>query len=263
MPARQRRPSRPGKSVVAVLALAALVIVLTGCHVPSFGLPHPATKQGQHTAALWKGVVITALCVGVLVWGLITYSIVRYRRRDRDGDGIPSQRQYHIPLEIVYTVVPIVMVFGLFFFAVATEHQVDHKTPHPAVNVTVLGFQWQWQFRYPASNITVTGNGAGPYPELVVPAGKVVQADLVSADVVHSFWVPRFLFKRDLIPGVHNVVQFTVRSPGRYRGECAAFCGLDHARMDFWVHALTPADYDRWVARNHGKSLTPGGENVG
>lgn len=257
-----RRPPRLLTRLAAVAAAGAATVVLSGCDVPNFGLPSSATRQGDHTVALWRGVVIAALCVGVLVWGLIFYSIVAYRRRRNDDGEVPGQRQYNHGLEIFYTIIPVLIVAVVFVFAVQAEHRIDNHTK-AATDITVYGFQWQWQFKYPADDITVTGNGAGPYPELVVPAGETVQLRLISTDVVHSFWVPDFLFKRDLIPGVHNVVQFDVKKAGRYWGECAAFCGLDHARMDFVVHAVPPAQYRRWLAGNHGKSLTPGGNDTG
>lgn len=237
-----------------VAGLLLVTLFLAGCDLPSFGMPHPATKQADSAYALWQGMVLAALIVGVIVWGLIFWSVIRYRRRD---DRIPKQFVYNIPLEILYTAIPIVMIVGIFFFAVHAEHNVDHKVANPAVKVEVRGFQWQWQFDYTQDHILVTGAGSGPLPQLVVPAGQTVQVHLVSLDVVHSFWVPDFLFKRDLIPGVDNTVQFEVKAPGKHIGRCAAYCGLGHDTMEFVVVAVPPDEYQRWVTEHRGKSLSP------
>jgi cytochrome c oxidase subunit 2 len=172
---------------------------------------------------------------------------LRYRRRGRDD--IPGQRQYHLGLEILYTAIPIVIVLVLFGFSYAVQDDVDALAAHPDVTVDVRGFQWQWQFHYRSEDVTVTGV-PDQRPVLVLPVGETVRLVLTSRDVVHSFYVPGFLFKRDAIPGMTNRFDIEVQKEGVYRGYCAEFCGLDHARMTFEVRAVTKAEFDDWVVRH-------------
>jgi cytochrome c oxidase subunit 2 len=215
-----------------------------GCSLPSFGAPDPKSEQGQSIFSLWQGFFIVALAVGALVWGLLIFAIVRYRRRN---DDVPDQSPYHIPLEIFYTAVPVVIVAVLFGFSVATERNVNELDPEPAAKIDVIGFQWSWQFHYRDEDITITGEPGEP-PEMVIPVGRPTALTLISADVDHSFWVPDFLSKRDLIPGVHNEIDVTPTEEGSYVGRCAEFCGLDHWQMSYTVRVVSQAEYEDWIA---------------
>ncbi|MDQ6697086.1 MAG: cytochrome c oxidase subunit II [Actinomycetota bacterium] len=234
--------SRLGGLIVASL-------VLGGCALPRFGAPRPASRQAGHTLALWQGTVIAALVVGVIVWSLIIWSIVRYRRRSED---VPNQKPENIPIEILYSIIPILIVAGLFAFTLRTQHETTQVAKRPQLVVDVIGFQWQWQFRYRGEGITVTGDSEGKRPQLVLPVGETVQLNLIAADVNHSFWVPRFLSKRDLIPGVRNRINVNVTELGTFVGRCAEFCGLDHWRMNFEVHAVSKAAYRTWLRDQQG-----------
>ncbi len=226
------------------VALVLAVGVLSGCSL-EFGGGRGATSQGRDIFGLWQGSVIVAIFVAGLVWGLILFAILRYRRRN---DDLPTQTQYIIKLEIFYTVVPVVIVAVLFAFAYRTQTEVDALASDPAITIDVKGFQWQWQFEYRDEHITVTGT-----PErravMVLPVRETVRLVLTSDDVAHSFYVPKFLFKRDLIPGLTNRFDLEVEEAGTYKGYCAEFCGLDHARMTFTVKAMSRGDYDAWVAQ--------------
>jgi cytochrome c oxidase subunit 2 len=224
-------------------ALALGVLGLAGCSL-DFGGNEGATRQGRDIFGLWQGSVVVALIVGGLVWGLIVYAVLRYRRRN---DEVPTQRQYLIKLEIFYTIVPIVIVAILFGFAFRTQNEVDALSPDPDLVVEVQGFQWQWQFRYRDEDVTITGV-PDKDPTMVLPVNRTVRLNLTTPDVIHSFYVPEFLFKRDVIPGVTNKVDITARDKGTYTGKCAEFCGLDHARMTFEVKAVSMADYRTWIA---------------
>lgn len=225
------------------VALAVAVVALTGCS-GDFGSSRGATSQGREIFGLWQGTFIVALFIAALVWGLILFAIVRYRRRN---DDLPTQTQYIIKLEILYTAVPVVIVAVLFAFSWRTQTEVDALVPNPAVTIDVKGFQWQWQFRYRDEDVTITGV-PDKDPTMVLPVNRTVRLNLTTPDVIHSFYVPEFLFKRDVIPGVTNKVDITARDKGTYTGKCAEFCGLDHARMTFEVKAVSMADYRTWIA---------------
>jgi cytochrome c oxidase subunit II len=206
-----------------------------------FGLPEPATDQGAYVAALWTGAMWTAIVVGGITLGLILWAAIRYRARD---DSLPVQREYHVPLEIAYTAIPVVIVAVLFGFTVRAQHRVlAHHRPDVVVEVT--GFQWGWGFRFDGSGKEVT-SGIDP-PEIVLPVGRPVRFRVTATDVIHSFYLPRFLFKYDAIPGRTNEFDVTIDVPGRYEGRCAEFCGVAHGQMDFVVRAVTPAEFDAWL----------------
>ncbi|MGH9125218.1 MAG: aa3-type cytochrome oxidase subunit II [Acidimicrobiales bacterium] len=223
------------------LGVALLVAGCTGVNEPRYGMPAPADTQAKQTLYLWQGVFVTALVVMAIVWGLIFWSIIRYRKRGNET-SLPRQTQYHIPLEITYTVIPVVIVAIIFFFVVHAENIVDSTSATPAVSVKVEGFQWGWRFTY----LTPAGTPMAPpivgnqysQPVLTLPAGETVRLQLVSDDVIHSFFVPDFLFKRDLVPGINNVVELYIDKTGTFQGHCAEFCGLHHADMNFLVKAV-------------------------
>ncbi|MCU1453911.1 MAG: coxB [Acidimicrobiales bacterium] len=196
---------------------------------------------------LWSGFFVGAALVTLLVWGLLVWVVLRYRRRP-DDDGLPSQKAYNIPVEIAYTAIPIVIVAVLFALSVTTQRRVTNVSPKPDVIVTVVGFQWGWQFAYDGLGFTVIAAPGQP-PEMVLPLGSRARLKLVTNDVNHAFWVPKFLEKRDLIPGVRNEIDVTTTKLGSYVGRCAEFCGLDHWAMYFSVRVVPPADYQRWIAQ--------------
>jgi cytochrome c oxidase subunit II len=222
-------------------------MVLAGCTTSDFGVPEPVTEQGDSVRDLWSGFFLGAVAVTLLVWVLLAYVLVRYRRRAGDEDHIPEQRPYNIPVEIAYTAIPIVVVAGLFFFSWRTERDVVAVDAEPAVRVEVVGFQWGWRFHYPDEGFTVDAEPGIP-PEMVLPVGVPSNLRLDAADVIHSFWVPEFLSKRDLIPNVHNEITVTPTKTGSYTGRCAEFCGLDHWRMYFSVRLVPMEEYQEWVA---------------
>jgi cytochrome c oxidase subunit II len=228
---------------------ALALIVLSGCSL-EFGGGRGATRQGRDIFGLWQGSVIVAIFVGGLVWGLILFAILRYRRRN---DDLPNQTQYFIKLEILYTVVPVVIVAVLFAFSYRTQNEVDALTRDPAVTIDVRGFQWQWQFHYRDDDITVTGL-PGEEAVMMLPEDRTTRLVLTSPDVIHSFYVPGFLFKRDVIPGVINRFDVTPRDRGTFTGRCAEFCGLDHAKMTFQVKVVSFDDYRAWAAEQRAEA---------
>ena len=186
------------------------------------------------TLGLWQGFFIAALVVAAIVIGLILYVLVRYRRRG-DDDDVPNQNAYNLPLEIALHGDADPRRRRAVRLSVAAESDVNELVDDPAVVVEVVGFQWQWRFTYLDEGIDLIGTPEDGPPELVLPVGEVVRFDLTAEDVIHSFWVPEFLEKRDLIPGVENELDITPTRTGTYTGRCAEFCGLDHWRMSFTV----------------------------
>lgn len=237
---------RRWRRVAGWVALASAAGALAGC---SFGAPDPASEEGERILTLWQGFFLAAIGVAALVWGLLIFVLVRYRRRTGDDDEeIPPQRAYHIPVEVLYTAVPIGIVAVLFAVSVVVQERVTEVDDDAeAVEVDVVGFQWSWEFRYRDEDVTIIGEPGEP-PEMVLPVDRPVHLRLVSNDVNHSFWVPDFLSKRDLIPGVDNEIQITPNEEGEYVGRCAEFCGLDHWRMNYSVRVVAEDEYEDWLA---------------
>ncbi|MCU1351144.1 MAG: cyoA [Acidimicrobiales bacterium] len=239
-------PSRARLQRVALVVVS--MAMLTACELPRFGAPDPAAKQGRDIQRLWSGFFVGAAVVVAIVWGLLIWVLLRYRRRDGD-DSLPPQRAYNIPVEVAYTAIPLVVVGILFGLSVVTQRRVTRVVAKPAQTVDVIGFQWGWEFRYPGTGVTVVEAEPGRPPEMVLPLGEPTRLRLRSTDVNHAFWVPRFLDKRDLIPGVRNEIDVTPTKAGTYVGRCAEFCGLDHWAMYFSVRVVPHADYQSWLQR--------------
>jgi cytochrome c oxidase subunit 2 len=231
----------------ASLAISAVgVTMATGCKAPDFGAPHGATTQGKEIFSLWQGSIMAALGVGAIVWALIFFAVIRFRRRRHDDGSEPSQRQYILWLEVTYTLLPLLIVAVLFYFTVQTQTEVTRISAHPAVRVEVTAYQWGWRFHYLDTNITITTQGE-ERPVLMLPDGKTTRITLIATDVVHNFFVPGFLFKRDATPGLVNNFDLTPTRTGTFLGRCAEFCGLRHAQMLFDVKVVTPGAYAQWL----------------
>jgi len=246
-PSARRRFTR----LAAIGGLSGAALILAGCttaqqkHWERGGFPVPATVQGQTTLHLWQGSWVLALIIGCFVWGLILFAVVAYRRRA--GNEYPVQTQYNIPIEILYTVVPIVIVAGLFYFVQRDQTYLTKVTPDQKLTVNVIGFKWNWGFNYIDQSAYDVGTPNAP-AQLYLPVNEKVKFELTSPDVIHSFWVPAFLFKMDVIPGRRNTFELTPDKIGIYAGKCAEFCGEDHSRMLFDVHVVTQAEFDQHMA---------------
>lgn len=235
----------------AVGLVAATSALLAGCGDPDFGAPRGATTQGKAIFELWQGSVMAALAVGAFVWALIFFVVFRYRRRRNDDTAEPSQRQYNLPLEIAYTILPLIIVSVLFYFTVETQNEVTRISARPDVRVEVTGFQWGWRFHYLDTNVTVTTQGEGR-PVMTLPEGKTTRITLIATDVIHSFYVPGFLYKRDATPGLVQSFDLTPVETGTFLGRCAEFCGLRHSQMLFNVQIVSPDAYQRWLTSQGG-----------
>lgn len=255
----------------------AVAVLLSGCRfdeaVHGFGWFKGITPEGRRMYELWIGACIAALVVGVFVWGLIFWCVVRYRKR---GDELPPQTRFNMPLEFLYTVTPILIVCVLFYYTAITQTYVDKRVRVPDLTVEVIASKWNWTFRHqkiaggpdltgPAGQ-QITTVGASDYvPVLVVPTGRRIEFVERSADVVHSFWVPEMLFKRDVFPGsinekgeqegIINRFQVTIDREGAYVGRCAELCGAYHSMMNFEMRVVSPSAFDRYLQlRQQGRS---------
>lgn len=226
------------------------------------GLPDSATSQGEEVIQLWQVFFVLAVLVAALIWALTAYVILSSIRRRRahagadeagraSGDAIPRQRQYNTRLELVYTAIPLLLVFVLLGLSVSSGESLTARTDTPAVDIRVVGFQWQWQFEYLGTDgrptIVLAGDPETP-ATLMLPVGRKVRFTLHATDVIHSFWVPEFLEKRDLVPGFDNVIEVDVTAAGEWTGRCAEYCGFNHWLMVFKVKAVPADEYDRWAA---------------
>jgi cytochrome c oxidase subunit II len=191
--------------------------------------------------------VAAAAVVGLAVSFLILYAAVRYRRT---SDKLPRQVRYNLPIEVLYTVVPFVIIAVLFYYTTITQNVVNDLTPEDEdgseVNIGVVGFQWNWTFNYVDDDVSVTGIPGQP-PQLVLPTDTTIRFTETSPDVIHSFWVPAFLFKRDVIPGRANTFEVTINKEGEYIGRCAELCGEKHAAMNFSVLAVSQDEYESYI----------------
>lgn len=239
--------------------LLGLAIVTSGCQSNAFtrqGLLAPVTQQGQVIVTMWQGSWVAAWAVGIIVWGGILWAIIFHRKR---GDQLPRQVRYNLPIELLYTVLPFIMVGILFFFTARDENYLGKNPANPDVIVHVIGQQWSWQFVYPqyaiSSGHAVTEDGemwrpglpTNQLPLLEIPTNETVQFNLTSVDVIHAFWIAPFEFKRDVIPGYANRFTVTPNKTGSFIGRCSELCGVYHSRMLFRVKIVTRAEFNRWI----------------
>jgi cytochrome c oxidase subunit 2 len=242
---------RPAKRRLLVPAAVVVgTLLLTGCSSETnaqwkrLGLPEGASDRTEAMKSLWIGAWIAALVIGVMVWGLILYAVVRYRKRN---DEAPRQTRYNLPLEVLYTLAPFAIIGVLFFYTVEHGNEITKMSDNPSHTINVVGQQWQWTFNYKDTvdgqqGVWETGTLDKP-AELWLPQGESVHFDLTSPDVIHSFWVPSFYFKLDVIPGRTNKLELTPTKTGTFAGKCAELCGLYHSRMVFTVKVVTPDEY--------------------
>ena len=255
--------SRPSSGAIVgwlvaavVLVGLAVLVVLNGSSVwNSFFPPEAKSVQGQAIRNLYDVVFAIAVVIFLLVEGLIVWTVIRYRRKPGD-DELPPQTHGNNLAEIIWTLVPLALVIFMFVISLQTLNSVDATSSQPNLKVRAVAGQFQWSFDYlPADAqygtkalFTVTAP-EGPDGGLSLPAGQTTHLFLYSGDVIHAFYVPQFLFKRDVVPGLEN--QFDLDIPASdagqtYRGQCAELCGVGHRIMVFEVHVLAPADFQAW-----------------
>jgi cytochrome c oxidase subunit II len=251
---------------VVVPAAVVVVLALAGCSQQQLvGFLPSAPGVTNHTSeviGLWNTSWIVLLGVGLVTWGLIIWAAVVYRRR-KGQTGLPVQLRYNMPIEIFYTIVPLILVLGFFAFTAKTQNNIEEPIAHPQVKIDVYGQRWAWTFDYvnektyspgiQAQTEAATGALTAPLNTLYLPVDKRVEIKIYSRDVAHSFWIVNFLYKKDMIPGKTNYMYFIPEKIGTYQGKCAELCGQYHSLMLFQVKVVSDADYEAYIAQNKKK----------
>jgi cytochrome c oxidase subunit 2 len=298
--------SRRFRMVGIAVTLGALAATLSGCtwqDVIGLGWPKGITPEAHVNYDLWLGSVIAAFVIGIIVWAMLFWTSVFHRKKATDTE-LPRQFGYNMPLELVLTVTPFLIISVLFYFTVVVQEKIMHKDPNPEVVIDVTAFQWNWKFGYQKIDFTdgtFDFDGADPsrkanmaskpegvdehgeervgairglnpedrtylnfdkvetlgsstqIPVLVLPAGKRIEFQIASADVIHAFWVPEFLFKRDVMPDPEanhsdHVFQVSeITKTGAFVGRCAEMCGTYHSMMNFEVRVVEPNDFKAYM----------------
>ena len=261
--------SRTSQTAIFALAVGAAIVglslILVGLGVNFLeagqifvgGLfpPVAVTTQGAEIRDLYTIVFLIAVAIFIVVEGLIIWTVIRYRRKPGD-DTLPPQTHGNNIAEFVWTIVPTILVIFMFVISWQTLNSVDKSSDDAQTKIRAVAGQFQWTFDYLAPDgetilytefIPLVSADGG----MIVPAGRTVQLSLVSNDVIHAFYVPQFLFKRDVVPGRTNQFDFKVNESDvgqTFRGQCAELCGSGHSIMLFEVKALSAADFDAWLA---------------
>jgi cytochrome c oxidase subunit II len=260
-------PGRPRPSlaprlgvVVAVLAL----FVLAGCSAETVGelrrvgMPEPATDEGPTILNLWIGTWIAAAVIGIGVWAAIGWAALRYRTKHNE---MPKQNRYNLPMEILYTIAPFIIIGVLFYYTILAQNRVTENDDAGDITVNVVAQKWSWSFNYKSADNPEVGTDVyevgtiSKTPTLVLPVNQSARFVLTSYDVIHSFWVPSFYRKLDVIPGKDNTMVMTPTVEGTYRGKCTELCGTYHQSMLFNVRVVSEAEYTAYL-----KSLAARGQ---
>ena len=243
---------------VAAPAAVGAALLLAGCTAEQQRgfLPPNSTNATDHTpaiTALWVNSWIVLLVVGVITWSLIIWATIAYRRR-KGQTGLPVQLRYNMPIETFFTVVPVILVLGFFGFTAQTMDRIEARYENPENVVEVFGKRWAWDFNYVTDDVHFQGVQVqfdenhepteDTYPVLYLPVDKTTEIRIESRDVIHSFWIVEFLYKKDMIPGQTNYMSITPTQVGEYLGKCAELCGEYHSQMLFKVVVLPQDEYE-------------------
>ena len=246
----------------------AAAVVLAGCstqelngYLPGFEEgAEPATNRTEMVSGLWVNSWLVLLVVGIVTWGLMLWAMIAYRRR-KGQVGLPVQLRYNMPIEIFYTVVPLILVLGFFAFTARDQTILETQYEDPDVSIIAIGKQWAWDFQYDGESDDDTvwtmgvqaqsaANGdrdEAELPTLYLPVDQTVKIKLQSRDVIHSFWIIDFLYKKDMYIGKDNYWSFTPTREGTYAGKCAELCGEYHSAMLFNVEVVSEDEYEDYL----------------
>ncbi len=249
--------------IAAAASLAACTPTELNGYLPGFTDDGTfATDRTEMVSGLWVNSWIVLLVVGVITWGLMGWAAIAYRRR-RGQSGLPVQLRYNMPIEIFYTLVPFVLVIGFFAFTARDQAILETQWEDPDVEIVAMAKQWAWDFQYNGEDddnadavwsmgVQAQTNAAGDItselPTLYLPVDQKVTIHLQSRDVIHSFWIIDFLYKKDMYIGRDNMWSFTPTREGEYAGKCAELCGEYHSMMLFNVKVVSEAEYEEYLA---------------
>lgn len=241
-----------GRSLGRVLTFAVfavLMLAVSGCTVIGGGPQSVNEPAGDNMRRIWDlfvPIFWMSVVVFVIVQGILIYAVVRFRRRP--DSPMPHAMHGNTKLEIAWTIAPALILAVIAVPTLTTIADFARDPGEEALTVEVIGHQWWWEFRYPDQDIVTAG-------DLVIPVDRPIRFQLHSADVIHSFWVPRLAGKTDVVPGHVRTMHFTAQEIGGFRGQCAEFCGIQHAQMAFWVDVKSADDFDAWVAEHQEPTL--------
>jgi cytochrome c oxidase subunit II len=259
-----------------VIAAALSLVSLAGCSAETvgqlrrLGLPEAASDRAPFMYDLWIGTWIAAGIIGIGMWAVIFWAALRYRTRHNE---MPPQNRYNLPMEIFYTVAPFIVIGVLFYYTVLAQNAVLNRVAEPEVRITVVGQKWSWTFNYAEADNPAVGSDvyeAGTInktPTLYLPVNKSVRFTLNSPDVIHSFWIPAFYQKLDVVPGRNNSFDVVPNKEGQFFGKCAELCGTYHSAMLFNVEVVSEDEYHAYlktlVAKGQvGEAKGPAAANV-
>ncbi|MHB8507506.1 MAG: cytochrome c oxidase subunit II [Candidatus Dormibacteria bacterium] len=231
---------------VGLAVLAAFPALADNSSKASDGLTSPASDNAQRITDLFWIISIPALVVLVLVGGAIIYAAFRFR--EKDPKFVPRQVGGNNAMELTWTVVPAITLFILFGISLPTMPYLRQSPKPESMHIAVTGHRFVWSFKYPGKQ-EYYGAPGSPTEDMVIPVGEVVNLDLYSADVIHSWSVPRLGGRMDAIPGQHNFTWVKATAPGLYYGQCTEFCGLSHASMSIRVRVLSRPEFDAWFQK--------------
>jgi cytochrome c oxidase subunit II len=224
------------------LVALASALLLSGCVSADapMNFLYPEGTQAIQADRLWDVTFGIAAVVFFLVEGALIFILIKYRR-SKNPAAAPKQLHGHTRLELLWTAIPALILTGIAFMTVPVIFD-QAREPEDALQVQVIGHQWWWEYKYDNGEGLVTAN------ELHIPTNRPVLLELRSADVIHSFWIPKLAGKMDAVPGRVNHLTIEATEPGEYLGQCAEYCGLSHANMRAKAFAHEPAEFDQWLA---------------
>lgn len=239
-------PARRRRIAAAAAVGSVLLLALSGCSLDDLPnqirIPDPASDTGDRIFHLWQGTWLALWVIGGFTWALMLGAAWFFRRRSEDY--VPKQTRYNVPIEVLYTVTPLIVIMVFTWFTIRDTNAITEVQNNQSQTVNVMGWQWNWGFNYTDEDVYSVGTPADP-PTLYLPVGEKVQFVLTSSDVIHSFWVPAFLMKMDVVPGRANRFELTPTVEGRFEGKCAELCGTYHSQMLFWVEIVSPEEFDQ------------------
>ena len=261
---RRRRWAIVPLGIATAITLAACSPTTANGFLPGFDEEGgQATNQTSMIAGLWTTSWIVVLAVGVITWALMGFAAIAYRRR-KGQSGLPVQLRYNMPIEMFFTIAPVILVLGFFAFTARDQAILETQYEDPDVCITAIGKQWAWDFQYNGNDCEdpsdavwtmgvqaqtdAEGNVINEVPELVLPVNQKVTLKLESRDVIHSFWIIDFLYKKDMIPGRDNYWSFEPTKEGEFVGKCAELCGQYHSMMLFNVKVVSQDEYQDYLA---------------